>query len=75
MYNPSDKYDLDKLLKWRSKQAYLVNGKKNSYFNAEVVWTIRDVLKVKIAIENKLNYMVLYKDCIYKYYNGELINE
>lgn len=44
----------------RSKQDYLEDGSKNSYFIYEDVWTRRDVEKIKCASDNNLNYAVFY---------------
>lgn len=55
-YDPDDK-DCQALLKvWQEK------AKTSKYFAAAIeTWTIRDVKKAKIAKENKLNYIIIYK--------------
>ena len=51
--------DIQKLNYIRSKQI-INNGKKNSYFTYENVWTIRDVEKQNVATQNNLNYIMIY---------------
>lgn len=57
-----------KLLEYiRSKQGYLDNGKKNSYYSFEDTWTKRDVDKLQYL--NKLNHKVFYSlEEVYAYY-------
>jgi len=59
--HPFDKDNADdlKLLEYiRSKQCYLENGNKNSYYSFEDTWTRRDVEKLQYL--SKLNHKVFY---------------
>ena len=47
--------DQEKLKLWKSKNT-------KYYDNAIKTWTVRDVKKHNIAIQNKLNYIVLWKE-------------
>lgn len=58
-FNKEDKNDLYKLNIWKSKNT-------KYYDNAINTWTVRDVNKRKIAKENNLNYVEIYKiDILY----------
>lgn len=59
-FDKNDENDLAILNKIRSKQHYLNNGNKNSYFVKENVWTKRDVEKLQYAAINNLNYIIIY---------------
>lgn len=61
-FDPSNENDIKLLNKWRSKQGLTKNGKKNSYYKAEEVWTVRDPNKLAIAKQNNLNYVMIYKE-------------
>lgn len=56
-YNPDDKYDVNILNEWKSKNTEFYN-------NAIQTWAINDVKKQQKAIENKLNYLVIYSNDI-----------
>lgn len=45
--------DINKVNLWKSKNTQFYN-------NAINTWTIRDVNKIQIAKNNKLNYIILY---------------
>jgi len=53
LFNENSKEDKEKLEFWKSKNS-------KYYDNAIHTWTIRDVNKHNIALENKLNYFVFY---------------
>ena len=59
-FNCNDKDDIALLEYIRSKQGYLENGSKNSYYVYEDVWTRRDVEKLACAKLNNLNYIYAY---------------
>lgn len=61
-FDPNNEDDIKLLESWRSKQGINKNGKKNAYFVAEEVWTIRDPEKLRVAKENNLNYVMIYKE-------------
>lgn len=65
--NKNDKKDILRLERIRRNQKLITlrNGKvvKNSYYQAELVWTVSDPLKQKIAQDNNLNYIAIYKEC------------
>lgn len=70
-FNPSNKEDLILLENIRSKQGYLKNGNKNSYFVYEEVWTVKDINKYEYALKNNLNYIAVYSfdEFLEKVYN------
>ena len=54
-YNPDSKKHQQKLLEWQEK------AKKSKFYkNAIKIWTIKDPLKRKIALENNLNYIEVF---------------
>ena len=54
-YDPNDEECIIKLNEWKEK------AKTSQYFvNAIETWTVRDVNKLRVATENKLNYKVIY---------------
>lgn len=56
-FNTKDQADLAILAKWEKR------AKKSDYYkNAIETWTIRDVAKIATAKENKLNYLIYYKE-------------
>ena len=59
-FNPNNNDDIKLLEDIRSKQCYLKNGNKNSYFVYEEVWTNRDLKKFEYAENNNLNYIAAY---------------
>lgn len=63
-FNPLDEEDCLQLEKIKSKKKIYINSKgkehKNSYYMAEVTWAVRDPLKLKTALINKLNYTAIY---------------
>lgn len=58
-FDENNECDVKLLEKWKSKIKYN-NGKINQYKTAIEVWTIRDVLKRKIAKDNNLNYLEIF---------------
>ena len=58
--------DRQTLALWKSKQNLYINDKgkekKNSYYIAEKVWTIKDVEKLNCFKNNNLNYLIFYKE-------------
>lgn len=55
LFNESSADDQNKLHEWTEK------SKTSEYYrNAITTWTVRDVEKNRIAIENKLNYITIY---------------
>lgn len=66
-FDPKDEECIKLLEQWKNK------GKSSdNYKSAIITWIISDVDKVKIALKNCLNYLVIYGDDIYKYLKGEL---
>lgn len=59
-FDSSNEEDLRALQLIKNKQGVDSNGKKNSFFVAEDVWTLRDVLKLKTLKLNNLNYLFCY---------------
>lgn len=54
-YDPNDKECQEQLLDWQNK------AKTSQFYkNAIYTWTVRDVLKAKVAKDNNLNYKVIY---------------
>lgn len=56
-FNPNNKEDITKLADLKNKAMY-----SKYYRNAINVWTVRDPLKLKVAKENNLNYLVFYTE-------------
>lgn len=54
-FDKNNKEDLEKLKSWKEKDSYY-------YKNAIRVWTEKDIEKQKIAKENNLNYLIIYKN-------------
>ena len=66
-FNKDSEEDIARLNHLMSKQAYYISSKtgkvkKNSYFDAVKCWTQRDPAKLQLAIQNNLNYIVIYKE-------------
>ena len=59
-FNENNKEDLKLLEIIRSKQYIDENGKRNSFFTFEDVWTNRDVIKLQTLKSNNLNYLFCY---------------
>ena len=63
-FDNNDLNDLRLLEKIRSKQKYRINSKnklvKNQYYTYEIIWTLKDNLKIKVAHTNNLKYITLY---------------
>lgn len=59
-YDPNSIEDHKLLEEWRAKQNK--DGEKNQYWMYEDVFTIKDPEKLKYAIKNKLNYLMIYRD-------------
>ena len=57
-FNPNNQEDIDLVNSWREKQN--LEGPKNQYWMYEKVFTKSDPEKLKCAIDNKLNYLVVY---------------
>lgn len=64
-FNENDENDLKELDKIRCRQKLNAKGKKNSYYTAEDVWTKRDPMKLQTAIDNDLQYIMVYGNKIY----------
>lgn len=61
-FDPNCEADQKLLAYWRSKQGYLKDGRKNSYFKAEEVWTQRDPVKLACAKAAGIRYVMIYKE-------------
>ena len=59
-YDPNNKEDVELINLWRSKQNQ--EGPKNQYWAYEKVFTETDPLKLKYAKQNKLNYLMIYRN-------------
>lgn len=78
-FDKNNPEDISILNDWKSKQKLVLNKDnelvENLYYNAEKCWTINDPLKIKYAITNKLNYILIYpNDKKYIWEKGRLIN-
>lgn len=54
-FNPNNPNDINMLTRWKKKAET-----SEFYKNAIITWTIRDVEKRKIAVQNHLNYYTIY---------------
>lgn len=61
-YDPKDLDCEDQLNYWRYKAENALDKDRNYYKNAIYTWTDLDVRKQKIAKQNNLNYLALYKE-------------
>ena len=67
-FDKNKEEDIKKLNEWIEK------SKTSKYYkNAIYTWTDLDVRKLNIAIQNKLNYIVIYKNKIVKLIGGTLV--
>lgn len=76
-FDATNQEDIDYLNKIISKQDLYITkeGKqrKNSYYKYEEVFTKKDPEKLKTAIKNKINYVLIYNKCCYFYKSGNLL--
>ena len=67
-FDRNNEEDIKKLKEWIEK------SKRSKYYkNAIYTWTDLDVRKLNIAMQNKLNYTVIYKNKIVKLIGGTLV--
>lgn len=63
-FDITNEADIELLEKWQARQILRSNGKGNSYYIAEYVWTKLDVEKLSVARKNNLNYIMIYNNLI-----------
>lgn len=76
-FNCHDNNDIKELNNIKSKQCLYLNHNnketKNQYYAIEDTWPVRDINKLNTAINNKLNYLMIYPDNLIIYYKNGIL--